>query len=220
AVDVAKRRVTLLIEGEVLPKVWILVPDAEVKISGWWGRLDQFTVGDRVWVWFRTDRKKQAVAVSMIADELSEQDIHGPGGTLEAATDKNITPKPGKGKSRGPKTTKAGDLKIGEKLYVQSAGDQARVVLNPEAFEARRTQQKANLRKRWADEGLPGTATFLHVFSGEMDLILDHEAMRWGRSLKLGDKVTLQADPPIKAVVKSMQPWRERTQLRLVVNSF
>jgi hypothetical protein len=58
------------------------------------------------------------------------------------------------------------------------------------------------------------------VFSGEMDLLLDHEAMRWGRSLKVGDKVTLRADPPIKALVKGVQPWRERTQLRLVVNSF
>src|SRR5262249_55266291 len=40
AVDPARRQVTLLIEGEVLPKVWPLVPDAEVKVMGWWGRLD------------------------------------------------------------------------------------------------------------------------------------------------------------------------------------
>jgi len=76
------------------------------------------------------------------------------------------------------------------------------------------------LRKRWAEEGLPGTVTFLHRFSGEMELMLDHEAMRWGRSLKLGDKVSLDASPPIPAVVKNVTPWRERTQLRLVVNSF
>jgi hypothetical protein len=53
-----------------------------------------------------------------------------------------------------------------------------------------------------------------------MELMLDHEAMRWGRALKLGDKVSLDADPPIPAVVKHVTPWRERTQLRLVVNSF
>src|SRR5437764_12614865 len=47
AVDVPGYKVTLLIEGEVLPKVWPLVPDAEVKVLGWWGRLDQFKVGDR-----------------------------------------------------------------------------------------------------------------------------------------------------------------------------
>src|SRR5207248_10653218 len=79
--------------------------------------------------------------------------------------------------------------------------------------------QAAALRKRWSDEGLPGTVTFVHIFSGEMDFMLDHEAMRWGRSLKLGDKVTLQATPPIPAVVKNATPWRERTQLRLVVHS-
>ena len=41
--------------------------------------------------------------------------------------------------------------------------------------------------------------------------------MRWGRSLKPGDKVTLKTVPPIPAVVKAVRPWRERTQLRLVV---
>ena len=51
-----------------------------------------------------------------------------------------------------------------------------------------------------------------------MEVMLDHETMRWARSLNLGDKVTLQASPPIQAVVKEMKPWRERTHLRLVVN--
>src|SRR5258707_10408021 len=53
--DAARRQVTLLIEGETVPKVWPVVPDAEIKIAGWWGRLDQFTLGDRVWLWFKTD---------------------------------------------------------------------------------------------------------------------------------------------------------------------
>src|SRR5262249_35069495 len=53
AVDPARQRVTLLIEGESLPKVWPLAPDAEVKVAGWWGRLDQLTLGDRVWIWFK-----------------------------------------------------------------------------------------------------------------------------------------------------------------------
>src|SRR5262249_24748511 len=72
AIDPARHRVTLLIEGETLPKVWPLIPDVEVKVAGWWGRLDQFQAGDRVWVWFKTDRQKQPVAVSMLADELSQ----------------------------------------------------------------------------------------------------------------------------------------------------
>ena len=41
---------------------------------------------------------------------------------------------------------------------------------------------------------------------------------RW--MIYAGDKVTLQATPPIQALVKQVQPWRERTQVRLVVNSF
>ena len=32
-----------------------------------------------------------------------------------------------------------------------------------------------------------------------------------------GDKVELTAEPPIKAVVKAVTPWRERTNVRLVV---
>jgi hypothetical protein len=228
-VDAPGHRLTLLVEGEIMPKVWNLVPDAEIKVSGWWGRLDQFRTGDRVWVWFKTDRKKQPVAISMIADELSEQDIHGPGVILEGRDAGSITLKPVKGKNRvlkiapptkGADTQGGKDPKIGEHLYVQSAGQQARVVLDVEAFELRRSEQKAALRKRWTADGLPGTVSFLHIFSGEMDLILDHEAMRWGRSLKVGDKVTLTAQPPIAALVKHVQPWRERTQLRLVVNSF
>jgi hypothetical protein len=51
-----------------------------------------------------------------------------------------------------------------------------------------------------------------------MEVMLDHEAMRWGRSLQVGDKVTLAADPPVQAVVRQIRPWRERTEVRLVVN--
>jgi hypothetical protein len=228
-VDAARHRVTLLVEGEKLPKVWPVVPDAEVKVAGWWGRLDQFRAGDRVWAWFKTDRRKQPVAVCMLADELSEQDIHGPGVTVEAISARELTLKPVAGAGRVLRTDKAevfrgeakadiGGLKVGEKVYAQSASGQARLILDAAAFENRRAAQKAALRKRWADEGLPGTVAFLHIFSGEMELMLDHEAMRWGRSLKAGDKVHLQADPPIAAVVREVTPWRERTRLRLVVH--
>ena len=77
--------------------------------------------------------------------------------------------------------------------------------------------QKAWLDKRWIEAGLPGTLTFHHLFSGELEFTLDHEAMRWARSLKSGDVVHLTADPPIKGVVKSVTPWRERTVIRMVV---
>jgi hypothetical protein len=215
AVDSAKHQVTLLVEGEAAPRSWPLTPDAEIKVFGWWGRLDQLTIGDRVWVWLKTNRAGQPVAVFMLADELSEQDMHGPGVKVEKAGAGDVTLKPVKGKSRVLKVENAAPLKAGSQAYVQSAGSLARVVLDPTAFEARRAAQKTALRQRWLDKGLPGTVTFLHL-SGEMDFMLDHEAMRWGRSLKPGDKVFLQTDRPITAVVKQMRPWRERTQLRLV----
>jgi hypothetical protein len=176
ACDPLQGRVTLLLSGEQQAKEWSLVPDAEIKVAGWWGRLDQFHAGDRVWVWFKSDRSKQPVAVSMLADDVSAQAIHNDG---------------------------------------VAAG-----------LEQRQVEQRALLRKRWIEEGLPCTVTFLHIFSGEMETMLDHEAQRWGRSLKPGDKVSLvekpigkaKAAPPIPAVVRDARPWRERTQVRLVVN--
>jgi hypothetical protein len=223
--DRGKKRVTLLMEGEAEPREWPLAPDAELKIAGWWGRLDQFSIGDRVWVWLQLDRVKQPIAVSMLADELSEQDIHGSGVELTGREGKGITLK-GRNKLdadgaeafRGKDKEKLDNLKVGEKLFVQTRGGKARLILDAAAFEIRRADQKTALRKRWIDEGLPGTVAFLHQFSGEMDFILDHEAMRWARSLKPGDKVSLQASPAIPAVVKTVQPWRERTQLRLVTS--
>jgi hypothetical protein len=228
AMDAAKLRVTLLVDGEGLPKVWNLAPDAEVKRFGFWGRLDQFTPGDRVWVWFRTDRARQPVSISMLADEVSEQDIHGAGVRLDARDGQSITIKPATGPNRklkalgaelyrGQEKASLDALAPGTPIYVQTAGDRARLILNPAAFALRQAEQQAALRQRWIEEGLPGAVVFLHVFSGEMEFMLDHEAMRWARSLQPGDKVTLQASPPINALVRAMHPWRERTQLRLVV---
>src|SRR6266851_1777715 len=231
-VDATSLRVTLLIEGETLPKVWPLVPDAEIKRAGWWARLDQLPLGDRVWVWFETDRNKQPRAVSMICDELSEQEIHGGGVTPAPGTTHDLTLKPSVGKSRTVHADKAAvfrgstqitmkglwdGLKKGEKVYVQTAGEGARLILDAETFALRKKEQQASLRKLWTDRGLPGTVVFMHRFSGEMDFMLDHEAMRWGRSLKPGDAVRLQTPVPIPAVVKQVKPWRERTEVRLVV---
>ncbi len=176
-VDPKARTVTFLADGDKEARTWPLEPDAEVKVGGWWGRLEQFKAGDRAWAWLKLDRKKKPTSVVMLADDLSEFDMHG-----------SLGAKPG-GKPR----------------------------IAPEKVEAGRKGQRAWLRKRWADEGLPGTLTFHHVFSGELELALDHEAMRWGRSLAAGDVVHLAADPPIKAVVKAVTPWRERTVVRLVV---
>jgi hypothetical protein len=229
AVNAAKRQVTLLVEGEMLPKVWILTPDAELKVAGWWARLDHFTVGDRVWAWFATDRAKQPTGIFMLCDELSEQDMHLAGYKVETVSEGTITIKSPiakraervlktdkteyqRGKEKGDRV----DLKPGEIIFVQSAADRARQILDGGALELRRAAQRETVRKRWLDDGLPGSVSFLHRFTGELELMLDHEAMRWARSLKPGDKVTLPVEPPISCVVRQVKPWRERTQVRLV----
>ena len=203
--------VTLLIEGEKVPKAWPLLPDAEVKFYGWWGRPQQLRDGDHVWAWFACDRQKQPRAVLMLCDDVSEKDIHG----------------------------KTADL--------------------PKNFAETHKLQRDALTYIWSREGLPGTITFAHI-AGEVEVTLDHEAMRWGRSLKPGAAVELEdlaarptdwplsglsavaikpgsgllppwlqpridvltklqpMAPRIKAVVKDVKPWRERTRVTLVIN--
>ncbi|HVA49678.1 MAG TPA: DUF3179 domain-containing (seleno)protein [Pirellulales bacterium] len=169
-VDVPRERVTLLIDGETEPKQWPLRPDAEIWHDGWWGRLDQFAEGQRVWVWFDTDDAKRFVAVSLLADELSQQAFYAP-----------------------PEFD--------------------------EAFKKRRAAQQALLRRRWADEGLPGTLIFLHPDRRQVELILDHEALPWARSLQAGEQVTIRAADDAPAVVRQVRPWRERTQLLLEIDA-
>ncbi len=249
SVDLSRREVTLLLEGDQHPKAWAISADAELKIHGWWGRLEQFTKGDRVWVWFDVDRNKQPRSVLMLADEISEQDIHGPRLTLEQSSGTEgdspmytVTLKPTKGASRtyrlGPFLNadkdgvevifwlkadgekKSEHVKKGEKVFVQTSGDIVRQLVSERGLEHLRDEQRRWLRERWVSDGLPGMVTFLHRLGGEFDLMLDHEAIRWGRSLKNGDKVTIKSATPIEAVVKEVRPWRERTQLRLVADGF
>jgi hypothetical protein len=176
-VDSAKHAVTLLLEGDKEPTTWRLTPDAELKVAGWWGRLEQFPKGERVWAWFTVDRGKKAKAIFMLADAASEKEIHG-----------------------------IADAKLAKTIDLAK-------------LEKDRTVQREWLRQRWTSEGLPGTIGFLHLYSGETDLLLDHEGMRWGRTLAPGDKVELAAQPAIKAVVKNVAAQREKTQVRLVIHS-
>jgi hypothetical protein len=168
AVDGSHRTVQLLVDGDKEPTNWPLTPDAEFKVQGWWGRLEQLPAGSRVWCWFKLDRQQKPTAIFMLADEPSEKDIHG-----KADPD----------------------------------------------LEAARLQQKAWLRQRWTTQGLPATVGLIQLYNGEVDLFLDHEAMRWGRSLQTGDAVHLGTQPPMEAVVKQVRPEREKTQVRLVARS-
>src|SRR5262249_1657810 len=158
--------------------------------------------------------------VAMLADEMSEQDIHGGGITLLRRDDKGITVQTVKKAERTLQTKEADALPVGKPIFLQSSGGKARLALDPAGFEARRRTQKDTPHKPWIRGGFPGTVTFRHRFGGEMKLRPDPGAMRWGRSLKPGDRGTRAAQPPMRAIVKDVRPWRERTQLRLVVNSF
>lgn len=221
-VDADKNRVKLLLEGEHEAKMWNLLPDAELKVHAWWGRLEQFHAGDRVWAWFAVNRQKEPKDVLMLADELSEQDIHNLPHTLTAfdAERGTVTVE---SKLSGTRHLAVKDLDaselIGAPVYVQTKGESARYVASQKEFLDMRTRQQKWLRNKWRKEGLPGTVTFLHPLSGEMEVMLDHEAIRWGRFLQNGDKVTLLIASPISATVKYVRPWRERTLLRLVTAS-
>jgi hypothetical protein len=176
AVNPKAHTIALLLDGEKISRVWPIEPDAEVKVAGWWGRLEQFQPGQRVWCWLKLDRKKNPTSVCMLADEMSEFDFHG-----SLAETKSAPP------------------------------------WSPDEIEKKRLAQQDWLRQVWQRYGLPGTLTFHHIFSGELELMLDHEAIRWGRSLATGNVVHLVAEPPIKGVVKTVTPWRDRTLVRLVV---
>lgn len=172
AIDVRRRQVTLLIDGETEPREWTLRTDAEVWRDGWWGRLDQFDEGERVWIWFDTDDAKQPTTVSLLADETSQQAFY--------AADKD------------------------------NEAD--------ETFNQRRAAQQALLRERWSDEGLPATFLVSSPQRHEVEVMLDHEAAAWARSLEPGDRVTIEADGSTPAVVRRLRPWRERTQLVLAAD--
>lgn len=172
AIDIRRRRVTLLTDGETGPHEWMLRDDAEVWRDGWWGRLDQFDEGERVWIWFDTDDAKQPTTISLLADETSQQAFY--------AADKD----------------KDAD----------------------ETFNQRRAAQQALLRKRWSDEGLPATFLVSSPQRHEIEVMVDHEAAAWARSLEPGDRVTIEADGSRPAVVRRLRPWRERTQLVLAAD--
>ena len=222
--DLPARKVTLRIEGEKADSTWPVLPDAELKIHGWWGRLDQFVPGDRVWAWFAIDRDKKPRAILMMADELSEQDIHGSPLVIKGRVDGTLTLQ-SEGEEKAPVLRYTipdeyeGPVETASTLYVQSAGETIRTAVPAGRFEELRERQRTHLRTLWRTSGLPGTVSALHPLGGEMDLLLDHEGLRWGRYLKNGDAVTLRTARPIKAVVRSVHPWRERTRLRLVTNS-
>jgi hypothetical protein len=187
--DLKQRTVTLRLEGEGADKAWPLTPDAEIKIQGWWGRLSQLSEEEKVWVWFHVDRTKKPVAIFMLSDDWSEQDIHGGGCLVKSAAGKLVL-KPHIGKEfELPMTTslrRDGKVefskepaKEGERLFVRKFPNEM-VLWDAKSFEARRAAQRATLESEWWNkEGLPGTIGYVSVYTGEADILIDHEGMRW-----------------------------------------
>ena len=222
-VNAEDRKIEVHFEKDQAPTTWSIKPDAEIKVHGWWGRLEQLQAGDRVWAWLEIGRNKRPKRVLMLSDELSEQDIHGMPYEIKSIENEGLklTVHSKLSGTRHLRLTSGANrsAKTGDKVFLQTAGNTARIVAGSAQMESMRTQQQAWLRDQWRQHGLPGTVTFLHPLGGEMDIILDHEAMRWGRYLKAGNQVTLNSATPIKATVKHVLPWRERTQVRLVTHS-
>ncbi len=219
--DPARGEVRLHVEGEKDERTWPIDADAEVRIHGVWGGLEDLVKGERVWVWVRPDREKKPRAIFMIADEISEQEIHRVpyrivttdplviGRKLDGKTEQSRTLKPAAGV--------AVQAKPGDTVYVQTAGGDLVRIVDADGLAALKAEQRERLAARWRKDGLPGSVATVHIPTGEIEVVLDHEAMRWGRALKPGDAVTLRFADPVKAAVLEMRPWNERTRLTLAV---
>ena len=230
--DAERKQVTLQVEGDAGTTEWSLEPGAEIWYSGWWGRLDQFTLGDRVWVWLSSNRG-ETNTISLLSDEWSEQNFYGAEriDTISPANADSsvVTMKPSRGGksvarsfvtlnvhlSKGEGTSTGIALKNDDACFFQTTGEAARLVCSAAEFKQHQTTQIAKLNTRWTDDGLPGIVAFWHADRRLVDVMLDHESMFWGRSLHVGDRVTLRHGDSVTAIVKQLRPWRERTQLLL-----
>lgn len=211
-------RLLLRAEGEKEDKAWPVDPDAEIRVRGTWGALEDLTAGERLWVWIRPDRENKPRSVFMITDELSEQDIHQIPYTLVSADEKTVVVRRKlDGKKEESRTLRgAASLKPETQVYLQTAGEDLVRMVDAEGLAKLKEAQKARLEERWRKAGLPGTVLGLHLLSGEIELSMDHEGMRWARSLKNGDLVTLKLEKPVQAMVQDVRPWYERTRLTLI----
>jgi hypothetical protein len=58
----------------------------------------------------------------------------------------------------------------------------------------------------------------MHALVGEVEVVVDHEAMKWARALKPGDVVKILFDKPVSAAVLETRPWNERTRVTLALS--
>ena len=222
-VDVERRAVGLLVEGEEEPATWEVLPDAEIRIGAWWGRLDQLQVEDRVWLWFHVDGEGERRGIILLTDELSEQDLHGEPWVVESLDVESGALTVRRAKDE-PRTLRAAlgvsaPAEPGAEIYLQATGDTLRRSIPGAGLEIARDHQRAFLRKIWKEQGLPATVSALHPFTDRMEVIVDHEGMRWSRALGTDDEVEIVSSGASRnGRVVAMEPWREKTRLRLIVD--
>jgi hypothetical protein len=242
--DTKNHTVELQVEGKKGTETLTVEPDAEVKIHGTWGRLDQLVAGDRAWVWMHKAKKGHRARIFVIADEISEQEIHGlpyevtgadaakkrvflrrkygkETKTRELDLDASITvatqgdlivfSPTGGGSALQPKI----EVKPGDRVYIQTAGGKIRLLLSPDVAAELRHKQELVRRADLRGGGLPTSVAANHPFAGEIEVMVDHEAMRWARHQQPGVEVTLMLDKPVKGVLRHVEGWHEKTRLRI-----
>jgi hypothetical protein len=229
-VRAGKGELVLRKEGEAEETAVAIDPDAEVRAQGYWGGVEDLVAGDRVWTWTRLDREGKPRAVIMVADEVSEQDIHQIPyflASVDAAKREVVVKRKLDGKNEQSRTLRAHpSLALGEGLfakidglvYVRTTGSELIGATDQDGLAALKEAQKTRLEERWRKEGLPGAIGAFHPLVGELEVVLDHEAIRWGRSIKPNDAVRIALEKPVHAAVLEARPWNERTRVMLAVN--
>jgi hypothetical protein len=244
-IDAARGELILHMEAASQEKTWLLDADAEVRVRGAWGTLDDLVRGDRLWVWARVDRDGKPRAVFMVADEISEQVIHQVPyvlGSVDLDKKEVVVRRKLDGKTEQSRTLKLSEalgvtlegadyhfrpsrpekegaapvrVTAGGSVTVRTSGDVLLDLMDSAALEAARDAQKARMDERWRKEGLSGTVGSMLPTVGELEVIVDHAAMRWVRALKAGDAVKILLEKPVNAAVLDLRPWNERTRLSL-----
>lgn len=196
-----------------------LEPDAEVRVSGWWGRLEHLRVGNRVWVWLRLDRNDRPASVLMIADEISEQVLHGLPWALVSVDDQRkrlvVKRKRDGERTLGFDAHDEDEVPVGTRLWFQSRGGHVSRVWKRDALVELQKRQRIRMHRVWKARGLPGTAAWVHPLTGQAQLMIDHEGMRWARGLKAGDWVSFASPDLGRALVTEVTPWNERTRVTI-----
>lgn len=227
SVDLNHESIVLVFDGDNVAEEWPLRKGAEIWCSGWWGRLDQFRPGERAWVWFDADKGKSSLAISFLADELSQQSLYGPykvDSIQNSSADKKTLvlagSRGGKSAMRSIDVAQGAAVNVGDDVYVETASEGAASFVHRATFSKRQAEQKKLMRLYWQDQGLPGTLVFIHEDRNEAELMLDHEVLAWARQLQSGNPVVVQAGDtqPASGTVQRIRPWHERTQVLVKLN--